>query len=87
MAFEFDPDKSKTNKIKHGIDFDEAQRLWKDKFLLSFPSRDGNEPRFIAVGKMNGKYWSAVFTRRNNNIRFISVRRSRKREIELYESE
>ena len=30
MLFEYDPANSATNKAKHGIDFDEAQVLWKD---------------------------------------------------------
>ncbi|MBO9099082.1 MULTISPECIES: BrnT family toxin [unclassified Rhizobium] len=85
MAFEFDPDKSRTNKIKHGIDLVEAQRLWIDRFLISFPARGGLESRFVAVGQIDGKHWSAICTRRHDNIRIISVRRSRKEEIALYE--
>ncbi|MCD1629151.1 MULTISPECIES: BrnT family toxin [Marinobacter] len=32
------------------------------------------------------KHWSAVVTYREGRIRLISVRRSRKKEVELYES-
>jgi uncharacterized DUF497 family protein len=31
MDFEFDPTKSATNKVKHGIDFVEAQKLCEDR--------------------------------------------------------
>lgn len=32
------------------------------------------------------KHWSAVVTYREGRVRLISVRRSRKKEVELYES-
>ena len=34
MQFEFDPEKSRANQAKHGIDFVEAQRLWDDSDLV-----------------------------------------------------
>lgn len=86
MIFEFDPKKSSTNKQKHGIDFIEAQRLWDDERLLAYPARTVDEERFIAVGLINGKHWSAIYTTRDKNIRIISVRRSRKEEVNSYES-
>ena len=39
------------------------------------------------VGKIDQKCWSAVITRRGENIRLISVRRSRDDEVTIYESE
>ena len=86
MLFEFDPDKSAVNKDKHGIDFVEAQALWQDGRLFSLPARRDSEPRFMAIGKIDGKHWSAICVHRSRNIRIISVRRSRRQEIELYES-
>ena len=86
MEFDFDPDKNLANKQKHGIDFIEAQLLWEDPDRIEIPARTLDEPRFFIVGKIAGKHWSAVFTYRGQQIRIISVRRSRKEEIELYES-
>ena len=86
MEFEYDQDKSAANKTKHGIDFDEAQALWDDPEYLEIPARTKDEPRLLIVGMIDNKHWSAVVTYRNKNIRLISVRRSRKEEIELYES-
>lgn len=83
--FEYDPNKSQSNKQKHGIDFEEAQQLWKDHNLLIFNVQTEPESRQLAIGKLNNKHWSAIFTLRGNNIRLISVRRARKKEIELYE--
>jgi len=84
--FEFDGKKSTANHSKHGIDFIEAQQLWDDLNLLEVPARTTDEPRFLIVGKIKGNTWSAVTTYRDEKVRIISVRRSRKEEVELYES-
>jgi len=60
-----------------------------DVFWMSqklFPARTEDEPRFLVIGKMKTKYWSGVITYRGETIRIISVRRSRKEEVEVYES-
>jgi uncharacterized DUF497 family protein len=86
MEFEFDSQKSKTNKTKHGIDFYEAKALWDDPDLIEIPVRTSDEPRYLVVAKIAGKHWSGVITYRGEKIRIISVRRSRKEEVEIYES-
>jgi uncharacterized DUF497 family protein len=86
MEFEFDPRKSAANLIKHGIDFTAAQRLWDDPELIEIPARTIDEPRFLLIGRIDGRHWSAVVTYRTGKTRIISVRRSRKEEIALYES-
>jgi len=86
MIFEFDSSKSQKNREKHGIDFDESQSLWDDEDRLEIPAKTLDELRFLVVGKINNKYWSAVITYRGEKIRIISVRRSRDEEIKIYES-
>ena len=86
FAFEFDEAKSQSNLSKHGIDFVDAQLLWNDPSLLEIPARTEDEPRFLMIGLINEKYWSAVITYRGTNIRLISVRQSRDEEVTLYES-
>jgi len=86
MEFEFDSKKSQSNKKKHGIDFYQAQALWDDSDLIEIPARTSGEPRFLVIGKISGEHWSAVITYRREKIRIISVRRSRKEEIDIYES-
>lgn len=83
--FEFDEAKSQTNKAKHGIDFVEAQALWSDPDLLEVPARTEDEPRYLVIGMLEGKHWSAVITYRGSNLRIISVRRARAEEVALYE--
>ena len=86
MDYEFNEDKSVGNKDKHGIDFEEAQKLWDDPDLIEIPVRTSDEPRFLVIGRISGKYWSAVITYRDDIIRIISVRRARKEEVNIYES-
>ena len=85
MDFEFDPKKSDINKSKHGIDFSEAQALWDDPDLIEIPLITSDEPRLLVTGKILDKYWSGIITYRGSKTRIISVRRSRKEEVELYE--
>ncbi len=85
-TFEYDERKSQSNLKKHGIDFVEAQALWRDPYLIEIPARTIDEVRFLVIGKIREKYWSAVVTPRNGNIRIISVRRSRTEEVTIYES-
>ena len=86
MEFEFDPSKSNLNQNKHGINFVEAQQIWFDVNRVKIPARTEDEVRFIIIGKIKDKHWSAVITYRDTKIRIISVRRSRKEKISLYES-
>ena len=85
-SFEFDAAKSESNRIKHGIDFLEAQALWNDPMLLEIPAKTDDEPRYLVSGLIRDKHWSAVVTYRADNIRLISVRRARTEEVALYES-
>ncbi|MBA4371890.1 MAG: toxin [Thermodesulfovibrio sp.] len=86
MEYEFDSNKSEINKTKHGIDFYEAQKLWDDPDFIEIPLKTSDEERFLVIGKISEKYWSAIITYRSETVRLISVRRSRKEEIEIYES-
>ncbi|OGW58629.1 MAG: toxin [Nitrospirae bacterium RIFCSPHIGHO2_02_FULL_42_12] len=86
MEFEFDPQKNESNKQKHGIDFYEAQELWDDPDFIEIPVNTSDVPRFLVIGKISEKHWSGIITYRTEKIRIISVRRSRKEEVDIYES-
>lgn len=85
VRFEFDPAKSAANLAKHGIDFDHAQSLWDDEDYLEIPARTQDEPRWIVLGRIDGRVWAAIVTRRGQAVRIISVRRARLTEEALYE--
>ena len=63
MAFDYDVNKSAENKRKHGINFEEAQELWTDSDLVEIPARTSDEPRWLLIGKIAEKHWSAVITK------------------------
>ena len=86
MEFEFDIRKSETNKKRHGIDFFEAQMLWQDIDRIEIPAKTVDEPRFLVIGRIDQKYWSGIITYRGDKMRIISVRRSRREEVKIYES-
>ncbi len=87
MEFEFDPDKSAGNKLKHGLDFIEAQQLWNDenRYEISKPYR--GEERFAVVGRIQEKVFAAIYTERGGGAarcRIISVRRAHTDEERRY---
>ena len=87
MKFEWDNDKSNSNKMKHGIDFETAKNIWLDENRIEIHAPHPVENRGIIIGKHNNKLWTAIYTLRNDAIRIISVRRARKKEAKLYEKE
>lgn len=85
MEFEFDARKSESNLAKHGVDFTKAQELWQDTMRVEVPARTVDEPRVLVIGLIDGRHWSAVVTDRAGRTRIISVRRSRREEVAIYE--
>ena len=85
MEFEFDPAKSASNLDKHGIDFTAVQAVWDDVMRVEIPARTTDEPRWLVIGQIAGKHWSVVVAYREQRVRLISARRSRKEEAALYE--
>ena len=83
----FDQAKSASNRLKHGIDFIDAQAIWRDDTHVLVAARVGTEQRFIVVGRIDDKHWSAVVTYRGDLVRIILVRRSRDSEVQAYGSQ
>lgn len=84
MEFEFDVVKSQVNRIKHGIDFEQAQRLWENLNYVIIPAKTVDEARWIIIARIGNEIWSGIYTIRGKFIRIISVRRSRQNEKEIY---
>ncbi len=85
MVFEWDNEKSETNLKKHGIDFETARKIWLDENRIEIETPYPIERRWIVIGAIENKVWTAIFTVRDNAIRIISVRRSRTRERKIYD--
>ena len=80
MKYEYDSNKSLSNKQKHGIDFEDAKLLWNDDRMVEILTSYEDEERFINIGKINSKFYTVVTTiREKEKIRIISARRARKR--------
>lgn len=84
--FQYDPEKSQLNLEKHGVDLKQAQALWEDPKLVRILARSDDEPRTVVIARLEDQIWSAIVTDRDDEIRIISVRRSRAREVDIYES-
>jgi len=85
--FEYDVNKSLSNKEKQGIDFEEAKAMWLDDNGIEFPAKSKfQEERRMLIAQLEDKIWSAIFIQTEENFRIISVRRARKNEKEAYYS-
>lgn len=87
MQFEWDEGKSRSNSLKHGIDFETAEGLWLDENRIEICAPHPIENRWIIIAELDKRIWVAVYTRRENKIRLISVRRAGRKEEVLYEKE
>ena len=84
--FEWDERKNKSNKLKHGIDFKRATRIFDDPDKLKFDdTRAGQgERRWKVIGFILEAMFSVIYTIRNTTIRIISARRASKKERKRY---
>lgn len=80
----FDPDKSRRNLEKHGIDFETAQSLWLDERRVTFDTAFQDENRSGVIAAYQERLWCAIYTIRDQSIRIISVRRARENEEAIY---
>lgn len=44
------------------------------------------EPKWLVIGRIDGRHWSALVAYREGRTRIISVQRSREEEVAVYES-
>jgi uncharacterized DUF497 family protein len=86
MDFEWDEAKARSNLAKHGIDFEDAARVFLDPRLRQAEDlrRNYGERRWIAVGMVDESMMSVVFTWRGGACRIISARRATRAERREY---
>jgi uncharacterized protein len=78
MGFEWDERKRRANLRKHGIDFDEAQRMFHTEIVeREDERRDYGEKRVVAYGEVNGVVLCVIYTWRGGVRQIISARRAR----------
>lgn len=86
MDIEFDTAKDAINRDKHGVSLAFGVWVFNDPMhlvLTSIRPVDG-EDRFKAIGKVDGRLWTAVHVVRGERVRFISVRKSNDGEQKVY---
>ncbi len=83
MEVEYDPDKSAVNLRKHGLSLEQAKQLWEVPAVV-IRARTVGEDRFMIIGPLGRKLYSAIFTMRGETVRLISARRSHKKEESIY---
>ncbi|MGH2472401.1 MAG: BrnT family toxin [Candidatus Limnocylindria bacterium] len=69
MLVEFDAAKSAANKTKRRTDFNEAARLWNDPHRVEIPARTIDETRYMVIGTIGRRQWSAIITYRGGKTR------------------
>ena len=83
--YEWDNDKRQSNIRKHGLDFIDASMIVEGDHVLGRGRTVNGELREIATGRIDGRYATVVFTRRNSVIRVISLRSARHDEREKHQ--
>ena len=85
MWFEWDERKRLTNLEKHGLDFFDTEAVFESPHMV-IPSAYHSEQRFLAVGMLDGRFVTVVYTMRDDAIRIISFRRLRHEERRKYQA-
>ena len=85
LKFEWDEEKDRINRQKHGISFETASYVFRDEYYIEMYDFEHSmdEDRYIAIG-MVGDLLFVVFTERGENIRLISARLATESERRLY---
>lgn len=85
MIFEWDPVKNHQNTIKHGVTFEQALQIWAGPRVdVKDIAYTKNEARSATLGIIDDKLYVAIWTKRNDKTRLITVRRARKNEKKIY---
>ncbi len=86
--YDWDDTKRAINIAEHGIDFTAAENFDWDTAALDFDDReDYGELRELAIGFIGVRLHVLIFTRRNERIRIISLRKAEKPDVKKYVEE
>ena len=84
ISFEWDEQKRLANLEKHGLDFFDVTEVFEAPHIKVPSAYSGEEERFLAIGLLEGRYVTVIFTTRSESIRIISFRRARHEERQKY---
>jgi uncharacterized DUF497 family protein len=86
MAFQWDERKRLRNIAKHGFDFLQADELFEGPHVVVPSKRTQPEERFLAIGRVAGRWATVVDTLRAGDRRLISMRGARDAERRIHEA-
>lgn len=85
LEIEFDQDKNELNILKHGLPLAFAAILFADDYKEKPDDRRSyGEPRFVAIGAIEGRLCICAYTWRKQVRRIISLRKANQRERNAY---
>lgn len=84
MHYEWDEQKRLSNLEKHGLDFFDVDTVFEAPHI-EVPASHCSEKRFLAIGTLEGRFVTIVYTMRGEVIRVISFRRARHEERDTYQ--
>ena len=86
-VLEWDEAKNEQNRVKHGVDFADASRVFAGEcWSLRDHRFNYGEDRYITLGELNGRVMVIAHTPRGDRTRIISMRKANRREQEAYEN-
>ena len=88
LKFEWDPEKARTNVVKHGVRFEDAMPVFKDPFEVTTADTTPliEEQRWNSIGMGNGfRLFVVCYTERGDTIRIVSARHATRQERKRYE--
>lgn len=86
MTFEWDEEKNRANRLKHGLDFADAAAVFSGPTLTFADLRhSSNEARYVTIGKLAGRTIIIAHTQRGDATRIISMRKANARERARYQ--
>lgn len=88
MDVVFDPRKNERNILERGLPFEKAAQLeWSTAHIRKDDRKEYGGCRYIALGFLEGRLHTLVFTEAESGIRVISFRKANERERRNYDEE
>jgi uncharacterized DUF497 family protein len=86
-VFIWDSAKAARNLAKHGVAFDSAWDFnWETSVVVDRSRRSDGERRQAAIGWLEDRLHTVIFTDRPEGVRLISFRRANRAEMRVYEA-
>lgn len=86
IEVKWDENKRLSNIAKHGFDFVRARDILLGNHIIISSKYQSDEQRYLAVGIIDGRFATIVYTMRGDAYRIISIRSARDEERRKHEN-